>query len=270
MANFSYYYKSLDSATLTYSATEDSGYDVDNIKDRNINTFFKDSAIAANIVNIVVDFGADDERDCDYIVLGNYLATAVGADIARLGLQSADDAAFTVNLDTYFSAEDIDSSSLTTHIKTFTANGTPRRYWKIVFQASGGANLTDLQVGTIFLGEAFNHTHDPDILPASEGRGYSVANAEALGGQRFSNIFNTTVRKNWNYEYHGIGSTFKTNFETWADGIYTADSGFSRYPFYFTDDAGSTLYYVRAIGRLQFGLDAYELWNTNITLEEEL
>ena len=269
MANFSYYYQSLDSATLTYSATEDSGFDVDNIKDRNINTFFKDTNIGVTSINVVIDFGASDARACDSIILGNYIATSTD-DVVWLAVQSADDAGMSVNATTHVNTQEIQSSSLTDYIKTFTAPAAVRRYWKITIADDASDNLDDVQIGTVFLGAAFDHDHDPDILPASEGRGYAVANAEALGGTRFSNIFNTTVRRNWSFEYHGIGTTFKANFESWADGVFVNANGFSRYPFYFTDDSGSTLYYVRAVGNLQFGLDAYQAYNTNIRLEEEL
>lgn len=268
MADYKYYYHSLDDVTLTYSATEDTGFDIENITDRNINTFFKDSNVAVTSVNFIIDFGAGVTRNADYIILGNYIATSTD-DIVWLKVESADDAAFSVNNVTHVTDEPITASSLTTFIKTWTA-GTARRYWRVTIQDDAGSNLDDVQIGVVFLGLDFEHGHDPDILPMNEGRDYEVTSAQADGGSRFTNIFNTTVRRNWNHEYHAIGTTFKTNFESWADEVYVSSNGISRYPFYFTNDGGTTLYYVRSVGQLQFGKDAYQAWNTNIRLEEEL
>ena len=98
--------------------------------------------------------------------------------------------------------------------------------------------------------------------------GYDVGINESAGGKRYANIFNTTVRRNWKFDYKYINSTEKTHLETMRDSVYMGD--ICRYPFYFSDDSETTLYLVRSRNRLKITEHAYQQWQTTFEFEEEL
>ncbi len=267
MSNYEFYAQSLDDAVLTYSATEDTNFPVTNIQDRNIQTFFKDTNAGANSVNIEIDLGAS--RTCDYIFLGNYIANTVdGNERAEMDLERSATGAFGGEETVVFADELIDSDSLTDFLKTFSSAG--NRYWRIIFHSDDPGNLDDLQFGTIFLGTLWNWAHEPELRTPEES-GYPVTGNQAGGGSRFSQIANTTVRRKWNIPLKFIIESEKVKHETFRDQIFIDEGGgFSRYPFYFTDDGGTTFFFARYRGRLRLNQHAYQAWETVHPFEEEL
>jgi hypothetical protein len=263
MSNMEFYSESLDDGTLTYSATEDTNYPVENIQDRNINTFFKDSAIGAATVNIVIDLGA--ARSCNSIVLGNYIATAANAARLKLECHSAD--AWVGAQTEAFAETEIEASALTDKVITFSAQSF--RYWRMVFDDEAAGNLTDLQFGCVFLGTEWNWAHEPELRKPDES-GYNVTVNEA-DEARYGQTAGVTARRIWGVPYDWIESAEKTKIETFRDNIFMDNrNGLSRYPFYFTDDGGTTFYFARARGKLSLVQRAYQVWRTNFIFEEEL
>lgn len=263
MSDFLYYAQSIDDANLTYSATEDTDYSIENIQDRNINTFFKDTAIGVATVDIVIEF--DSPRLCDYVIFGNYLATSItGETLVYIQCNTSNSwgaPAYT------FGASSIDSSSLTTRKITFNTGSSSYKWWRLHIEGGSSGNIADLQIGTIFLGDKWEHNHNPEI-GIGENSNYLATARETDGGYRFSQILNTTIRRQWNYKYKYITETEKIKFETWRDAIFVT-KGLSHYPFYFSNDGGTTLYYVRNIGKLNLKEHAYQVYETSITLDEE-
>lgn len=264
MSNFEIYAQSIDDATLAYSATEDTSFPITNVQDRNINTFMKDTAIAAATVNIVIDLGA--ARSCDFILLGNYIATAADSALMKLECHSAD--AWVGAQTEAFAATAVDTATLADKLITFSAQNF--RYWRMVFTDLSAGNLTDLQFGTIFLGTHWNWAHEPELNPL-EDSGYNVTTNRSAGGSTFGQIANTTVRRVWNVPLKFISSAEKTKHETWRDTVFMdLNGGLSRYPYYWSDDNGTTLYFSRYQGKLNLKQHAYQQWETNHVFVEEL
>jgi len=262
MSNFEIYAQSIDDATLAYSATEDTGFPITNMQDRNIQTFFKDSTIAAATVNLVIDFGA--ARACDSIVLGNYIATAALRANLTLEAHSAD--AWVGAQTELFADQDIHTATLLDDQISFGSQSF--RYWRLVFDDAIGGDLTDLQFGTIFLGTHWNWAHEPELTLLEES-GHDVTINRAAGGSTYSQIANTTVRRKWNIPLEYIVAAEKTKHETFRDTIFPGDD-LSRYPYYWSNDNGTTLYYSRYQGRLSLEQQAYQVWKANHVFVEEL
>lgn len=264
MSDFIYYSESIDDATLTLDTLDEAvGYPIENIQDRNINTKWKTDT--DDIVGYVqVDLGS--ARNCDYIILGSHNYTSALLGIA-LSSCTAGDGDFTPEAWAIGSAgptyHDYTSGDITNWMEIF--NSVNKRYWRLYLEQTINFNV---EIAAIFLGIKWSHDHNPE-LPVGEESGYKVRMNEAEGGARFSQIANTTVRKEWDYDYKYIIASEKTKFETWRDAIYMSDR-LSRYPFFFSDDTGTSLYYVRAAGKLSLKEQAYNVWQTRISLEEEL
>jgi len=261
------YGQSIDLATLTYSATEDTNYPIQRIQDRDINSFFRDLNIAAVNVTILIDFGT--ARSADHLILGNYLATSVD-DVVWIALQSADDAAITVNATTHINTQEIQSATLTDYIKTFTNGGTARRYWKITIADDAAANLDDLQIGSIFLGDKITLDHNPSV-GKTKSHGITAVVREALGGNRAGRKLRSSNRKMWTWDltYFDDDNSNLTDLETFVTDVGMSE-GLSALPFYFSEDSGSTILFGRSNGRHSLSEIGDSVWNFQLALEEEL
>jgi hypothetical protein len=264
VSDFTFYYQSIDDTTLTYSAIEDTNYPVENIQDRNLNTFFKDTNAGATVY-ITIDLGSGNSRAVDYFLLGNYIFTVDGL-YAYVSLEGSNTGAFAGEQTTIFSNWDVYSGSLNTKLKTFTKSSA-YRYFRIKFEDSGLVDIYSLKIATIFMGEKWNHSHNPEI-GISESGNYDVRITESGGGVRYSQIVNEDVRRRWEYQWKYITESEKDNWETWRDSIQCGGK-YSRYPFYFTDD-DTNYYFVRSVGNIKLKEIAYNAWETSLTLEEEL
>ena len=255
MSDFSFYADGIDDATLTYSATETTGYPVENIQDRNKNTILKDAPAVAS-VNIEIDFG--NAKACDFCIIGNLTFSGTGGGYPELDIDYSDGGWNNV-------ASAVPGG--TNYDVLLTWSSQTKQIWRIVFTHSGGT-VDNLEIGTVFLGTAFDLAKNPELI-SDISSGYDVSINQAAGGTRYGQIANTTVRRHWEYDWSYITESEKTKYETWRDLIFMGDK-FSLHPFYFTDDNGTTLKYARTIGRLKFGEMAYQAYKTRIILEEEL
>jgi len=265
MSNFEIYAQSIDDATLTINTiTEDSNFPLTNMQDRNKNTVFK-AGNANTSGYIEIDLGSN--RTIDYIVLGNhnYTSTSVGIKVSRC-----------VDSDGNFTPEgfvlgnggyhDYVSGNSGIWFETLTSNAS--QYWRIYLEAMGAA--TYQQIGTIFMGTQWNWAHEPE-LTLLEDSGYNVTLNESAGGSRYSQIANTTVRRIWNIPLEYIIAAEKIKHETFRDQIFPdSRGGLSRYPYYWSDDNGTTLYYSRYRGSLHLEQQAYQVWKANHVFVEEL
>ena len=231
------YHQSIEGATLTYSATPDTNYPITNMQDRYKNTFFKDTGIGVPAVDIYIDFGA--VRACSHVILGNYIATAQTNHLLIVQYGTDDNGS---DFDkTSFSSE-ITSATLTNYLKTFTSQ--TKRHWKLRFDGNGD-EVENLQIGTIFLGAAVTLSHSPELDITQSGE-YSVNINNGVGGIRAGSIDNTTARRIWEYPFKLLSETDKTNLQTFRDSVYM-NNGLSRYPFFWSPDTGTTLYYLSLI-----------------------
>jgi hypothetical protein len=260
LSDFTFYADGIDGKTLVYSATEDTGFDIDNIQDRNINTLFKDTAIGAASVTIDIDFGA--AKTCDYLLLGTYLISTDTDDL-KVKVEHDNDSGYGSPTTVY---DGTGFEGVTNHVQNITSGN--ERYWRITFYDAAAGDLVNMQIGNILLGARFDLANNPELIPNLES-GYIVDNRETPGGFRRSNISNTTIRKTWDYRWKNIAAAEKTNYETWRDLIYMSN-GLSHYPFYFTDDNATTLYYGRTRGKLKFSEQSYQAYELGIRIEEEL
>jgi len=263
MSDFYYFAQSIDDAALTLNTLDEAtGYPTENLQDRNKNTIWK-CGLANTSGYIQIDLGSS--RACDFLILGNhnYTNTAVGIKLSRCVDSNGDftPEGFSIGNGGY---HDYVSGNLTNWIETFSS--VESRYWRIYLEAMGIA--TYQQIGTIFLGTYWDHNHNPEIGIGGSS-GYIIENRETSAGRRSANILNTTVRRQWNYDYKYIIASEETKFNTWRDTIFIG-KGLSGYPFYFSDDQGTTLYFVRNLGELKLKEHAYQVYETSITLEEEL
>lgn len=260
------YHQSIEGATLTYSATEDTNYPDTNMQDRYINTFMKDTAIGADDITLEIDFGS--ARNCDYILLGNYIATA--GTTCLLDLDGSATGAFGGEETNIFTGTSINSATLTNKLITagFDSGGESFQYWLLTFNDVDNVSVTDLQIGTIYLGLKITLSHSPQP-EIGESNDYLVNTNQGVGGIRAGSIDNTDLRRLWSYPWKYLNETDKTNLETFRDSIFM-NKGFSRYPFYWTPDTGTTLYYSRTRGELNLFQMAFEAWQWNANFEEEL
>lgn len=264
MSDFSFYAQSIDDATLTLNTLDEAtGYPKENLQDRNKNTVWKcDTANISGYIQIDLVTA----RACDFLILGshNYTDTNYGI---KLAYDSADDPGFagiTYSIGSAIAYHDYQAADETNWIQIIQSRS--KRYWRLYLEAMGAA--TNQQIGTIFLGTAFDLAKNPELI-SDISSGYDVSINQAAGGTRYGQIANTTVRRHWEYDWSYITESEKTKYETWRDLIFMGDK-FSLHPFYFTDDNGTTLKYARTIGRLKFGEMAYQAYKTRIILEEEL
>lgn len=262
--DYEFYYEGIDSATITLlNMTADTDFPVTNIQDRNNHTYFTDSSFSQNTVAVGIDFGSGITRDCNVVTV-KYKVTGV----AVLGtVQYGDNGADWTSTD--FANEALTENSTVEELWEFT-DIAAHRYWRLVWQDAGDP-MTALRVFNILIGDKYQFHHNPE-LALKTSRGYEVENSEGAGGYRYSRIRNTTKRRRWELDYKYIDSTEQAKLEAWADTVFChVDNGKpSRYPFYFSDDGGTTIYYVRALGPLVFDQMAYDAFQTKIILEEEL
>jgi len=259
--SYTIYHQSLESATLTYSATADTNYPVTNLQDRYKNTFFKDTEIGAR-VTIKVDFGS--ARACNYIILQNYIATAEEDATFSLKYGTADNGVDFEN--TLVDNEVIQSSILRNFRTTFGTKS--KRYWQLIFDDNTVDYFVNLQIGAIYLGTqmALSHTPEIGIVYSAD---YDVNVNQGAGGIRAGSINNATVRRIWQFQWKLLNPTDKTNLETFRDSVFM-NKGLSRYPFIWSPDSGTTLYSARTNGELSLKETAFEAYEWSAVFEEEL
>jgi len=257
--SFIFYAQSIDDATLTYSATPETGYPVTNLQDRSKNTFLNDLTFASDTANLVIDLGA--ARACNYILLGNYVIASAENVTLTLQCNSSDSWPGTEAL----AATTITAAALADKVMTF--NSRTYRYWRLVFTSTSGTLLIIL-LANIFLGTYFQLANMPELIQ-EDSVGYNTIVNEAAGGSRFGYIVNTTARHNLSYEFNYITESEKTNWNTFRDQIYPGEN-LSRHPFYFSPDSGTTLYYMRTRGIMNFEELAHQAYKLNLKLEQEL
>lgn len=260
--SYMFFYQSLETATLTYSATPDTNYPITNLQDRCLNTFFRDSEIGRRSVTIKIDFGSP--RRCDYILFGNYLAYGDGETLFQLKYGTADNGTDFENTATsgYLSA-----TSITNLLETFKENSKTKRYWQIQILEDAGF-LDIIQIATIYIGTMIELSHDPELNIVISAD-YPVKVNQGVGGIRSGAIDCTTRRVIINLNWKYLNSTDCDNLVIFRDAIFM-NSDLSRYPFWVTSDSGANLEYMRTRGRLELTQMAYQAWQTNLTLEEEL
>jgi hypothetical protein len=268
MSNFEIYAQSIDSASITVNTiTEDTDFPLTNLQDRDENTLMK-AGNANTSGYLQIDLGAD--RAIDYVILGNHNYTDTGKGIV-ISYCDDNDGTFATEVAPVGAVgpvvyHDYTSGDADRWFETFSS--ATKRYWRIYLEAMGAA--TNQEIGTIFMGAQWNWAHEPE-LTLSEGSGYNVTTNRAAGGSTFGQIANTTVRRVWNVPLKFISSSEKTLHETWRDTVFMDEGGgLSRYPYYFSQDNGTTLLFSRYQGKLNLRQHAYQQWETNHVFVEEL
>jgi hypothetical protein len=109
-------------------------------------------------------------------------------------------------------------------------------------------------------GSNFNFEVNPDF-GIKTGKEYSTIKNESFGGNEFT-VRPHTGKKNWEWNWSNISSTFKTNLENFRN---TVSGDFKS----FTYNDGSTSYIVRmSKDSLAFSEDTYSRYSTNIKIRE--
>lgn len=261
------YGQSIDEATLTYSGTENTDFPVERIQDRDLNSFLLDSAPGAGTINIDIDFGAS--RTCDHIILGNYQFTTATAGVISLFRSST--GAFGGEETTVINQQSgVTTSDFTDKILTFASCS--NRYWRLQFEELIAGNLSLIQMGVLFLGTMITFDHNPNVGKTLD-HGLAVAVQESLGGNRSGRKLRSSDRKGygWNFSYVDDDNSNLTDLETFVEDVgIDRGGGLSALPFYMSDNSGTTIYYVRAIGKYSLSEIADGIWNFALNLEQEL
>jgi len=267
MSDYSIYSENIVDASLTIGTmTSNSDFPLTNLNDVDKNTKWKEGT-GNTSGYIQIDLG--ETRTIDYLILVNHNYSNTGVGI-KLETNLIDDGTFSdteiFRIGTDVSYHDYEAANANIWFES--VQSISKRYWRLHLEAMGAG--TYQEIGAIFMGAAFDFDHNPNYeIP--EDSGYIVNINETIGGSRFSQIANTTVRRSWELEYELIQSAEKTNLETFRDNIFMdLNGGLSRYPFVFTDDSGSNYYFARARGSLLFTPMAYQLYSTKLRFEEEL
>jgi hypothetical protein len=266
MSNYEIYAQSIDDAALTINTLDEAAnYPIENMQDRCENTLWKcDTANTSGYIQI--DLGT--ARAVNYVMLGNHNYTDTGKGI-KVSYDNADAAGFGTELFAVGSIgayHDYVSGNADRWLESFSS--VTKRYWRVYLEAMGAA--TNQEIGTIFIGTFWNWAHEPELRMPDES-GYNVNIKQSGGGSTFSQIANTTVRRDWGIPFEYIDSDEKGNCETFRDSIFmNKRGGLSRYPFYFTDDGETTFYFARAEGALLFEQQAYQIYKTHFKFVEEL
>jgi len=261
--SFIIYPHSLDSATIDYNRTHDSGYGEEMLNDRNKNFVFKDSAIGASTFNIDIDLGSGVTRYLDHIILGGYKFSTNSIGDYYLSY-SDDDSSYTE-----ITTDSFDEQTVATDLLiTFTKTAAGHRYYRFAAEEVDSGNLTSFELGNFFCGEMITLSTSYN-LDTTEGIAYDVISNQGAGGYRYGQIVNTSQRKNWTYNFEYLTSAEKTTIETFANTIYCS-SGLSRYPFYFSPDSGTTLHFGRLVGEITFTQIAYQRYSCGFNIQQEL
>ena len=245
-----FYYQSLDDATVTYSGTEDTGYPVTNLQDRNEHTLFKDTNISS--CEITIDLKS--ARAIDYLYIGGLTGSGAAAN-QQIALQWSTNGTIWADV---FSWETFTNGD---YLKSFTSVN--YRFYKILLKDSALGGAFDVQAETVFLGTAIELSRNPN-LDETEDFEYSSQVTEALGGGRFGFGDHDNLRQKWNYNFDYITETDKTNMKAMAAGVYG-----SRRPFYFTDPAGTT-HFARMMDNLTITQIGYQAYTMSLALEQEI
>ena len=261
--SFILYPHSVDDADIVYDETHDTNYGEERLNDRNKNDLFKDSAVGDTTCVFTIDLESGNSRTADYLILGNYMLSNNGFEADLKFYDSANEADYTELTD----SDTLDESLTHADKKYSLANASDRRYFKLSIEYT--SNIVAFELGNIFFGAAITLTASFN-LDTSEVRTYKNISSENLSGYRFSQIINKdNPRRIWTYDFEYLTNTEKGYLETFADEIYATD-GLSHYPFFFSPDSGTTLYFARMRGSLQFTQIAYQRYRTQLIFEEEL
>ena len=256
--SYQLYHQSIEGATLTYSATATTNYPETNLQDRYLNTYFMDAP--AGNVTLKIDFGAT--RACDYLILGKFYASGSGSLRYDLHYGTADNG---TDFENAALADKALTAAYVTYYEAITSQ--TKRYWRLTFESSGGT-LQDIRGAVIYLGTKITLSHSPE-LDVAQSADYLVNVNQGVGGIRSGSIDNTTVRRLWSYPWKLLSETDKTNLQTFRDSVYM-NKDLSRYPFWWSPDTGTTLYYARTKGALDMKQQAYQAWTWDANFEEEL
>jgi len=129
------------------------------------------------------------------------------------------------------------------------------QYWFIV--ADGAlAGLTEIMIG-----DQYDFAQNPE-LGGTEGEIFGIDTTESYGGIEYSNKRHAgkTV---WTWNWNLIGSTMKSNLETFRDAVEG-----TRLKFIYYDE--TSYHWVRMDSGLAFTEIAYLAWGTSISLREQL
>lgn len=263
MANIRFYSESIEDATLTVdSLGANAGFPTNNLLDRSHKLYWK--ALNANTSGYInIDLGA--ARACDYLILGehNYSNTNYGIKLATDNNDDGDYSAVTYVVGSSGAYHAYANANYKKWYETF--GSSTKRYWRLYLEAMGAA--TYQQLANIFIGAEWEHAHNPELGIGQDSE-YLVESGRTTSGTVRSQINNTTKKGIWEYNWKYIISSEKTKFESWRDDIYMSNI-VSHYPFYFFDTSDQ-VFYTRAVGALKLQEQAYNVWQTKISLEEEL
>lgn len=261
MADVIFLHKNLDttsysSIVLTASQAMATGFPLTNLQDGYKQTVAKSNTTAQN-QTFNFDLGA--AFACNSIGIINHNFTAVGATAIILQTNTNDDADFT---DAEERAPDLTVAD--TAVSYFPFASATKRYWRIFF-SKGSALSAAPYMGEIYLGTRFDHTYKYKI-GAGTKTGYQVVNQRTWDGADSAIQKYATVRRAWQLSFQILGTTYKTNFDTWFQSV----KGSYR-PFLMSLDAATTWYLVRVLqNEIEYKEVSADFWETTLDFEEQL
>lgn len=249
------YYEGIESATLSYDGTANSGYPETNLQDRNKNTLFQDTVLAAGN-SLTIDLGS--ARACNYVTLINY---SNQSDTVLKLEYSADN----VSYFTAFFNFDV-SGAGNQIINTFSSK--TKRYWKLTFSDVAIATSKTISMGAILLGTIFETSTNPDINE-QYSLYFSTKSAESIGGNRFSSTnfadFREKISLNWQY----INETEREKWRNLFETVKISDP-FSVWPFLIYDSAKTDYYYCRIMQVPDIQQVAYQAYQMSLEIQTEI
>lgn len=204
MSNVKFLYEGLEGATLTASAGTASGYDVENVKDRNPNTLW---IANANTNNQTFKAQLASSRAVDTVIIDGINASALASGTASIKVQSSTDNSTWTDRYTFNDAALSGNTRLKCEFVSASA-----LYWRLLFNDSVGSMAVAPQIGSILLGTRFEPTIPYDSDP-EHGEEFDTVRSRALdktpyGSQTVSDGIEQWKKMKWS----SVDSTIQNGF----------------------------------------------------------
>lgn len=239
---------------------EESGYPIENISDRNINTYWKNDD---NNEVVTLDFDYGSAIQPDYFILAGHNLQDTGYGIK---LEYSDDGVGgSFVSDGYLigsggAYHDYVAANSSIWREALTAPGSAYQYYRLTIENLNG---TKPYVSVVSFGvkKTLNANYS---LGGSRGLAYGNERRETTGGQiKVNNLWGSKRRFELSWD-----DIAETDHDYWEDDIFAEIKG-SLYPF-FIEDMDGELYYVRCLNdELPMTDIEYQLYSFNLTLIEE-
>jgi hypothetical protein len=171
MSNVKFLYEGCETASFTASAGTATGYDIDNLANRNPGSIWRSGAVTDG-QTLTIDLGV--ARVANTVILGGHNMLTAPNDQLDLKVEHSDNGSSWT-----------EAASLTqgdpglAAIAIYEFSSVTKRYWRIVFDQNTGDFAAAPEVGNIFIGTRFEPVYPYDT-PVDRSEKFSTAITRAL------------------------------------------------------------------------------------------